>query len=101
MSRLICHAQSTLSENLNCYLDALCQALLSRGLQRKLYVDAPRAFPNPKFGEAKTNRRCARQSHTRMCIPVKSAPIPKQSGTQSAQIGTPRSRSEATLGFCT
>jgi hypothetical protein len=36
-----------------------------------------------------------------MCIPMKSPPIPKQSGTQSVQIGTPRSRSEATLGFCT
>jgi len=28
-----------------------------------------------------------------VCIPMKSAPIPKQ-------IGNPRSRSEATLGFC-
>jgi hypothetical protein len=34
-------------------------------------------------------------------IPMKSAPIPKQSGTQSAQSGSARSRSEATLEFCT
>jgi hypothetical protein len=33
-------------------------------------------------------------------IPMKSAPIPKQIGMQSEQIGNPRSRSEATLGFC-
>jgi len=35
-----------------------------------------------------------------MRIPMKSAPIPKQIGMQSEQIGNPRSRSEATLGFC-
>lgn len=39
MSRLICHAQFYLSENLDAYLDALRQALLTRGLPRKLYVD--------------------------------------------------------------
>jgi hypothetical protein len=33
-------------------------------------------------------------------IPMKSAPIPKQSGKHSEQIGSPRSRSEATLGIC-
>jgi transposase InsO family protein len=44
MSRLICHAQFYLSENLDCYLDALRQALLSRGLPRKLYVDNGPAF---------------------------------------------------------
>lgn len=44
MSRLICHAQFYLSENLNCYLDSLRQALLSRGLPRKLYVDNGPAF---------------------------------------------------------
>jgi transposase InsO family protein len=44
MSRLICHAQFYLSENLNCYLDALRQALLSRGLPQKLYVDNGPAF---------------------------------------------------------
>jgi transposase InsO family protein len=44
MSRLICHAQFYLSENLNCYLDALRQALLTRGLPRKLYVDNGPAF---------------------------------------------------------
>jgi transposase InsO family protein len=44
MSRLICHGQFYLSENLNCYLDALRQALLTRGLPRKLYVDNGPAF---------------------------------------------------------
>ncbi|MGH7393437.1 MAG: DDE-type integrase/transposase/recombinase [Candidatus Rokuibacteriota bacterium] len=44
MSRLICHAQFYLSENLNSYLDALRQALLRRGLPRKLYVDNGPAF---------------------------------------------------------
>jgi len=44
MSRLICHAQFYLSENLDCYLDALRQALLTRGLPRKLYVDNGPAF---------------------------------------------------------
>lgn len=44
MSRLICHAQFYLSENLNAYLDALRQALLTRGLPRKLYVDNGPAF---------------------------------------------------------
>jgi hypothetical protein len=33
-------------------------------------------------------------------IPMKSAPIPKQSGKHAEQIGSPGSRSEATLGFC-
>jgi transposase InsO family protein len=44
MSRLICHAQFYLSENLDCYLDGLRQALLTRGLPRKLYVDNGPAF---------------------------------------------------------
>jgi transposase InsO family protein len=44
MSRLICHAQFHLSENLDAYLDALRQALLTRGLPRKLYVDNGPAF---------------------------------------------------------
>lgn len=44
MSRLICHAQFYLSENLDCYLHALRQALLTRGLPRKLYVDNGPAF---------------------------------------------------------
>ena len=35
-----------------------------------------------------------------VCIPMKSASIPKQSGTCSEQNGSPRSRSEATLGIC-
>jgi hypothetical protein len=48
------------------------------------------------FGFEKNDR-----DNINVCIPMKSPPIPKQSGTQSAQIGTPRSRSEATLGFCT
>jgi putative transposase len=44
MSRLICHAQFYLSEKLDCYLDSLRQALLTRGLPRKLYVDNGPAF---------------------------------------------------------
>jgi putative transposase len=44
MSRLCCHAQFYLSENLLSYLDALRQALLTRGLPRKLYVDNGPAF---------------------------------------------------------
>jgi transposase InsO family protein len=44
MSRLICQAQFYLSENLDAYLDALRQALLTRGLPRKLYVDNGPAF---------------------------------------------------------
>ncbi len=44
MSRLICHARFYLSENLAAYLDALRQALLTRGLPRKLYVDNGSAF---------------------------------------------------------
>jgi len=39
MSRLVAHAQFYLSEGLESYLDALRQALLRRGLPRKLYVD--------------------------------------------------------------
>jgi putative transposase len=44
MSRLITYAQFYLSEKLDSYLDALRQALLSRGLPRKLYVDNGPAF---------------------------------------------------------
>ena len=44
MSRLICHAQFYPSEKLDAYLDALRQALLSRGLPCKLYVDNGPAF---------------------------------------------------------
>ncbi len=43
-SRLVPHAQFYLSEGLNSYLDALEQALLRRGLPRKLYVDNGPAF---------------------------------------------------------
>lgn len=43
-SRLVPHAQFYLSEGLNCYLDALKQALLRRGLPRKLYLDNGPAF---------------------------------------------------------
>jgi len=43
-SRLIPHAQFYLSERLDSYLDALRQALLKRGLPRKLYVDNGPAF---------------------------------------------------------
>lgn len=44
MSRLILHAQFYPSEQLETYLDALRQALLTRGLPRKLYVDNGSAF---------------------------------------------------------
>jgi putative transposase len=44
MSRLIPHAQFYLSERLESYLDCLRQALLRRGLPRKLYVDNGPAF---------------------------------------------------------
>ena len=43
-SRLIPHAEFYLSEKLSCYLDTLEQALLKRGLPRKLYVDNGPAF---------------------------------------------------------
>lgn len=39
MSRLVPHAQFYLSERLESYLDGLRQALLRRGLPRRLYVD--------------------------------------------------------------
>jgi transposase InsO family protein len=44
MSRLIPHAQFYLSEGLESYLDCLRQALLRRGLPRRLYVDNGPAF---------------------------------------------------------
>ena len=43
-SRLLPHAQFYLSEQLNSYLDAFRQALLTRGIPRKLYVDNGSAF---------------------------------------------------------
>jgi putative transposase len=43
-SRLVPHGQFYLSERLDCYLDALEQALLKRGLPRKLYIDNGPAF---------------------------------------------------------
>jgi transposase InsO family protein len=43
-SRLIAHAQFYGSETLDAYLDALKQALLKRGLPRKLYVDNAAVF---------------------------------------------------------
>jgi transposase InsO family protein len=43
-SRLVPHAQFYLSEGLDSYLDALEQALLRRGLPRKLYLDNGPAF---------------------------------------------------------
>ncbi|MBI3060113.1 MAG: DDE-type integrase/transposase/recombinase [Deltaproteobacteria bacterium] len=54
MSRLITHAQFYLSEKLDSYLDALRQALLSRGLPRKLYVDN-----GPAFRSQHLNQICA------------------------------------------
>jgi transposase InsO family protein len=44
MSRLIPHAQFYLTEGLENYLDCLRQALLKRGLPRRLYVDNGPAF---------------------------------------------------------
>ncbi len=44
MSRLVPHAAFYLSEKLDSYLDALRQALLKRGLPRKLYLDNGPAF---------------------------------------------------------
>jgi putative transposase len=44
MSRLVPHAQFYLSEGLTSYLDCLRQALLKRGLPRRLYVDNGPAF---------------------------------------------------------
>jgi len=44
MSRLVPHAQFYLSEGIESYLDCLRQALLRRGLPRRLYVDNGPAF---------------------------------------------------------
>ena len=44
MSRLIPHAQFYLTEGLDSYLDGLRQALLKRGLPRRLYVDNAPSF---------------------------------------------------------
>ena len=44
MSRIIPHAEFYTTERLHSYLDALRQALLKRGLPRKLYVDNGPAF---------------------------------------------------------
>jgi transposase InsO family protein len=38
-SRLIVHGEFYLSEGLDCYMDALEEALSKRGLPRKLYTD--------------------------------------------------------------
>jgi len=43
-SRLIPHGEFYTSEGIDCYLDAFRQALLKRGLPRKLYVDNGAAF---------------------------------------------------------
>jgi transposase InsO family protein len=43
-SRLVPHAQFYLTEGLDSYLNALAQALLKRGLPRKLYLDNGPAF---------------------------------------------------------
>ena len=51
MSRLIPYAQFYLSETLDCFLDALRQALLKRGLPRKLYVDNGPAFRSKHLEE--------------------------------------------------
>ena len=51
MSRLIPHAQFYASEKLDSFLDALRQALLKRGLPRKLYVDNGPAFRSKHLEE--------------------------------------------------
>ena len=51
MSRLIPQAQFYLSETLDSFLDALRQALLKRGLPRKLYVDNGPAFRSKHLQE--------------------------------------------------
>ena len=51
MSRLIPHAQFYISEKLDSFLDALRQALLKRGLPRKLYVDNGPAFRSKHLEE--------------------------------------------------
>ena len=51
MSRLIPQAQFYLSEKLDSFLDALRQALLKRGLPRKLYVDNGPAFRSKHLQE--------------------------------------------------
>jgi transposase InsO family protein len=43
-SRLIPHGEFYFSEGLSCFMDAFAQALLKRGLPRKLYVDNGSAF---------------------------------------------------------
>lgn len=50
MSRLIPHAQFYLREHLDCYSDALRQALAKRGLPRKLYVDNGPTFSSRHLG---------------------------------------------------
>jgi transposase InsO family protein len=44
MSRLSCHAEFYLHENLKCFLDSFRLSLLKRGIPRKLYVDNGSAF---------------------------------------------------------
>jgi transposase InsO family protein len=51
MSRLVPHAQFYPSEKLTSFLDALRQALLTRGLPRKLYVDNGSAFRSRHLAE--------------------------------------------------
>jgi transposase InsO family protein len=51
MSRLIPHAQFSLTEGLDSFLDALRVALLKRGLPRKLYVDNGPAFRSKHLEE--------------------------------------------------
>jgi len=52
-SRLIPHAQFYVTERLDNYLDALRQALLKRGLPRKLYVDNGPAFRSCVEGDVR------------------------------------------------
>lgn len=51
MSRLVAHAEFYPSEKLTSFLDAFRQALLTRGLPRKLYVDNGPAFRSRHLAE--------------------------------------------------
>lgn len=44
MSRLICHGEFYLYERMSCYLDSFRQALLKRGIPRRLYVNNGSSF---------------------------------------------------------
>jgi transposase InsO family protein len=57
-SRLVPHAQFYPSEGLDSYLDALEQALLKRGLPRKLYLDNGPAFRSKHLEDITASLGC-------------------------------------------